>query len=89
MLPSGTEAMRSATGLSTGRQLRAARMLAGMEQSDLARAARLHVNSIRRLERMAVIPESSWHATGRIVQALNVHGVEVVDSPTPAVRLAC
>ena len=74
-------------GLTIGRQLRAARVLAGLEQAELAQAARLHVNSIRRLERMAVIPPSSWHATGRIVQALAVHGVELVASPTPAVRL--
>ena len=87
MLQSGSKAMPNIAGLALGRQLRAARVLAGLEQAELARAARLHVNSVRRLERMAAIPASSWHATERIVRALGDHGVEVVATPTPSVRL--
>ncbi len=62
-------------------------MLAGLEQTDLAKAAGLHTNSIRRLERMDRIPKSSWHAAGLVVGALRVHGVQVESDPAPAVRL--
>jgi hypothetical protein len=49
-----------------GSEIAKARKAANLTQRALAAFAGLHVNSVKRLERLADIPLSSWHALGRI-----------------------
>ena len=74
--------------LSTGNQLRAARALAGLEQSGLAIAAGVHVNTIRKLE--AVGPDylpGNAETTRKLQMALESAGVEFLNHGRPGVRL--
>ena len=73
------------SSFASGKHLKAARALAGLKQADLAEAAGLHVNSVRRLERSKV--RCGGWAGRRIIEALAHFGVEVLDNPT-AVRLS-
>ena len=57
-----------ATRPSTGRQLAAARVLAGITQKQLAEHAGLHVNSVRYMERQERI--TTGHSSGRVAEAL-------------------
>jgi len=60
----------------SGRQIRAARMLAGLTQADLARAAGCHPRSVRYWENKGSNPQTSVASTlHSIEQALNRHGV--------------
>lgn len=71
----------------TGRQIKAARALAGVTQQQLADAAYLHVNSVRYLERKESIRESG-HSASYVVSALREFGVELTFAPTSGVRIA-
>lgn len=73
--------------LQTGRQLKAARVLAGIDQVELARRANLHTNSIRYLERQSRI--RTWHSRDRVLEALAGLGIECFASPAPGVRYSC
>jgi len=60
----------------SGRQIRAARMLAGLTQADLARAAGCHPRSVRYWENKGSNPPTNVASTlDSIEQALNRHGV--------------
>jgi len=67
----------------SGRQIRAARMLAGLTQADLARAAGCHPRSVRYWENKGNNPPTNVAATlDSIEQALNRHGVIPFSIPT-------
>jgi DNA-binding transcriptional regulator YiaG len=71
----------------SGRQIRAARMLAGLTQADLARAAGCHPRSVRYWENKGSNPPTNVASTlDSIEQALNRHGVIPFSTPTPGVR---
>jgi transcriptional regulator with XRE-family HTH domain len=68
----------------SGRQIRAARMLAGLTQADLARAAGCHPRSVRYWENKGSNPPTNVASTlDCIEQALNRHGVIPFSTPTP------
>jgi transcriptional regulator with XRE-family HTH domain len=63
--------------LHDGRHLRAARILAGLTQQQLANAAGLHVNAVRYWEADNRSSEPWGVAIERLVAALRRYGVEV------------
>jgi DNA-binding transcriptional regulator YiaG len=63
--------------LHDGRHLRAARILAGLTQQQLAHAANVNVNSVRYWETNDRSSEPWGVAIGKLVAALRQHGVEV------------
>jgi transcriptional regulator with XRE-family HTH domain len=72
----------------SGRQIRAARMLAGLTQADLARAAGCHPRSVRYWESKGNNPPTNVVSTlDSIEQALIGYGVILFSTPTPGVRL--
>jgi transcriptional regulator with XRE-family HTH domain len=72
----------------SGRQIRAARMLAGLTQAELARAAGCHPRSVRYWENKGSNPPTNVASTlDSIEQALNRHGVMAFSTPSPGVRL--
>lgn len=74
--------------LVTGNQLKAARALSGIEQTDLALRARLHVNTIRKMEARGTSEITSGADVVRRVQsALEAAGVEFLNHGRPGVRL--
>jgi transcriptional regulator with XRE-family HTH domain len=76
------------SNIASGRQIRAARMLAGLTQADLARAAGCHPRSVRYWESKGSNPPTNVASTlESIEQALNRHGVVAFSAPTPGVRL--
>jgi hypothetical protein len=72
--------------LKTGRQLHAARALAGYDREQMAKAAGITSHTIRRLEGLARI---SAHSTtlDAIEAALAAAGVELLNGDRPGVRL--
>jgi|SRR5258706_443679 transcriptional regulator with XRE-family HTH domain len=74
--------------LVTGNQLKAARALAGVDQRQVADAAKINVNTIRNMEARGVEPITSSAVTVRNVQmALEAWGIEFLDHGQPGVRL--
>ena len=74
--------------LTTGNQLRAARALAGVEQTTLADKAGVHVNTIRKIEGKAAAEiTSAADVVRRIQQALEAEGIEFLNHGAPGVRL--
>jgi transcriptional regulator with XRE-family HTH domain len=72
----------------SGRQIRAGRMLAGLTQVDLARAAGCHPRSVRYWENKGSNSPTNVASTlDSIEQALNRHGVILFSTPTPGIRL--
>jgi DNA-binding transcriptional regulator YiaG len=63
--------------LHDGRHLRAARILAGLTQQELAEAAAINVNAVRYWEADDRSSEPWGYAIDRLVAALRQHGVEV------------
>jgi transcriptional regulator with XRE-family HTH domain len=64
--------------LPTGRQLRAARALAGIEQREVARRARVSINTINRMEKADDKPVRGYaENVERVVNALRKAGVEI------------
>ena len=53
-----------------GSGVRNLRKAHGITQRRLAKAASLHVNSIHRLERFEILPETSWYSVGLVGLAL-------------------
>jgi transcriptional regulator with XRE-family HTH domain len=74
--------------LVTGRQLRAARTLAGMTQRDLAAALGINERAIRFWERKRDRRPTSAPNDARIEEALLARGVMLFAEPTPGARLA-
>lgn len=75
--------------LTTGYQLKAARSLVGMEQSDLAERAGVSVNTVRKMEwRGAETLTSGLDTIKRVQAALEGVGVEFLNHGQPGVRLA-
>jgi transcriptional regulator with XRE-family HTH domain len=72
-------------GLIRGQQLSAGRALINLTQAQLARAAGLHVNSIRYVERQERI--TTGFSRERVEQAMLELGVIFFYSPSPGVRL--
>jgi transcriptional regulator with XRE-family HTH domain len=72
--------MRRRPAFINGRHLAAARALAGLKQRQLADLAGLHVNSVKRLERMSSI-NGSEHASEKLAAALETRGVRVTREP--------
>jgi DNA-binding XRE family transcriptional regulator len=74
--------------LTTGNQLKAARALAEMDQSALADAADVNVNTIRNMEaKGGNILTSSMEVVRRVQIALEAAGVEFLNHGRPGVRL--
>jgi DNA-binding transcriptional regulator YiaG len=85
---SGSFYKRTMSNIVSGRQVRAARMLAGLTQAELARAAGCHPRSVRYWENKGSNPPTNVASTlDSIEQALNRHGVIPFSTPTPGVRL--
>ena len=74
--------------LVTGRQLRAARTLAGITQRDLARALGVNERAVRFWERKHDRRPTSAPNDARIEEALLACGVILFAEPTPGARLA-
>jgi transcriptional regulator with XRE-family HTH domain len=73
----------------TGRQLRAARVLAGLTQRQLAQAVGVHERATRYWELKENKPPTSTASILEEIEAvLRNHGVIVFASPTPGARLA-
>ena len=73
----------------TGRQLRAARILAGLTQKQLAHAVGVHERAARYWElKNDRAPTSTISTLGKIEAVLHSHGVIVFATPTAGVRLA-
>jgi transcriptional regulator with XRE-family HTH domain len=71
-----------------GNQLKAARALAGIEQQELAAAANVHVNTIRKMEAKAREEiTSAADVLRRVQSALEAAGVEFTNGGQPGVRL--
>jgi transcriptional regulator with XRE-family HTH domain len=72
----------------TGRQLRAARILAGLTQRQLAQAVGVHERAARYWELKENKPPTSTTSILEEIEAvLRNHGVIVFASPTPGARL--
>jgi transcriptional regulator with XRE-family HTH domain len=72
----------------TGRQLRAARILAGLTQRQLAQAVGVHERAARYWElKENKAPTSTLEFLEKIEAVLRDHGVIVFASPTPGARL--
>jgi DNA-binding transcriptional regulator YiaG len=79
----------AASSIASGRQLRAARTLAGLTQSELSTEAGFNPRACRYWEsRGDYQPTSTPQSLAIIEQVLLRHGVEVFTSPTPGCRLA-
>ena len=78
--------MLRSTNLVTGRQLRAARTLAGMTQRDLAAALGINERAVRFWERKHDRRPTSAPNDARIEQALLARGVILFAEPTPGAR---
>ena len=73
----------------TGRQLRAARILAGLTQRQLARAVGVHERAARYWElKENNPPTSTSNILEKIEAVLRNHGVIVFSTPTAGTRLA-
>lgn len=74
--------------LTTGNQLKAARALANVEQTELAQAARIHVNTIRSMESSGAETIGGRSANVQAVQrVLEALGVEFLNHGRPGVRM--
>src|SRR5215475_14052258 len=83
----GSYKVKAMSNLVSGRQIRAARMLAGLTQADLARAAGCHARSVRYWEHKGSNPPTNVASTlDSIERAFNRHGVIPFSTPTPGVR---
>jgi transcriptional regulator with XRE-family HTH domain len=72
----------------TGRQLRAARILAGLTQKQLARAVGVHERAARYWELKGYkAPTSTPSSLEKIEAALRDHGVIVFATPTAGMRV--
>jgi hypothetical protein len=76
------------SNICSSRQLKAARVLAGLSQAALARAAGYHANSAKFWEGKGDgLPTCVPDTLRRIEAALRAHGVAVFVSPSPGARI--
>jgi transcriptional regulator with XRE-family HTH domain len=76
------------SNIRSSRQLKAARMLAGLSQAELARAAGFHPNSGKYWEGKGdALPTCVSGTLERIEAALRAHGVAVFAEPSPGARI--
>ncbi|MBB3355277.1 transcriptional regulator with XRE-family HTH domain [Rhizobium sp. BK049] len=74
--------------LTTGNQLKAARILAEIEQKELAEKAGLNVNTIRNMESVGNRPIAGRAANVQVVQrVLEEEGIEFLNHGRPGVRM--
>jgi predicted transcriptional regulator len=67
--------------LPSGRQLKAGRILCGLDQSELARLAKVHVTTIVRLEAFDAQPVRGQSGTiAAVVNALSKAGIDLGDN---------
>jgi transcriptional regulator with XRE-family HTH domain len=71
----------------TGEQLRAARAMARIEQSDLAQQASVSVETIKRLERTVGPVSANVQTVDAVTRALESAGVEFTNGDQPGVRM--
>lgn len=73
----------------TGEQIRAARALLRIEQKDLAKAAKVSLETVKRLEKMKGAVSAYDRTVDAIRDALEKAGVEFLDADNggPGVRL--
>lgn len=71
----------------TGRQLRAARVLLGMEQIELAKRARVAIGTIRRMESFDGEIGARTSTLSLVKKALERAGIEFLNDDRPGVRL--
>ena len=72
----------------TGNHIRAARVLADMDQADLAKKSRVSINTIRNLEAAGAQRIGGRASTrGKVQACLEAVGVEFTNGDTPGVRL--
>jgi len=76
------------SNLVSGRQLRAARVMAGATQKEFARVVGYHERACRYWESKAGLPTSCPATLRNIEDALARLGVEVFREPTPGARFA-
>ena len=74
--------------ITSGRQLAAARVLAGLDQSQLATLADIHRNSVSRWEAQGAIPTGRERpfAVGQILKGLALTGVTVSSDGATGIR---
>jgi transcriptional regulator with XRE-family HTH domain len=77
--------VKPCTNIATGRQLTAARILAGLSQTELASLAGIHRNSLQRLEGLDLLKDCS--ALEKIETALRTKGVTVSRWPSISITL--
>jgi DNA-binding XRE family transcriptional regulator len=74
--------------LSTGRQLRAGRVLAGLSQAELAKRAQVNVNTIISMEKKDLAElTSAFDVVRRVARALEESGVVFTNGDEPGVKL--
>ena len=74
--------------LTIGNQLKAARSLIGLDQSDVARMAEVNVNTIRSMEASGAGPIAGRSQTVQHVQrVLESAGIEFLNHGQPGVRI--
>lgn len=67
----------------TGKHIRAARAVVGLDLSDLAEAAGVSRNTVSRIERGA---EAMASTMGKLQRALEAEGIEFLDIGNPGIR---
>jgi predicted transcriptional regulator len=73
--------------LITGRQLRAARVLIGMEQIELSKRARVAIGTVRRMESFDGEIGARTSTLMLVKRALEKAGIEFLNDDQPGVRL--
>jgi hypothetical protein len=71
----------------TGRQLRAARVLLGWEQIELAKRSRVAIGTIRRMESFSGQIGSRTSTLSQVQQALEKAGIQFLNDESPGVRI--
>ncbi|MBF0334589.1 MAG: helix-turn-helix domain-containing protein [Alphaproteobacteria bacterium] len=73
--------------LNDNRQIRAARALLGWEQKDLAKAAGVNINTIRRMEGSDGAIRGNIRTLADVRTALENAGIEFLNHGSPGVRI--
>lgn len=73
--------------LTTSRQLRAARALAGWEQTQLAERSSVSLGTIRRLEGLDGDLEANLSTIRKLQEAFDAAGIELLGEGRPGVRM--
>jgi predicted transcriptional regulator len=71
----------------TGRQLRAARVLLGWEQVELAKRAHVGIGTIRRMESFTGEIGSRTSTLSQVQAALEKAGIQFLNDESPGVRV--